>query len=147
MNLTVLQSTPSAPGQWSAQLAGSRSVNDLVANIINYNGGFDAEHLSTSAILGAAPEGQRLLGICRERGIKISALVDDNPDQLGKAILGVKVEPSSRLSDLDRATPIIIASHRVLDATRRLRQQGFKTVLPFAVLQLLAPAHFKPHMF
>jgi FkbM family methyltransferase len=147
MSVIVSQGTPPTPSQWSLQLAKARSVNDLLANMANYNGGLAPGHLTTIAILGTAPEGQRLLGICHERGIKIAALVDDDPEKLGKAILGTTVESSSRLDNLDRAIPIIIASHRVLDATRRLRAKGFKTVLPFAVLQVLSPDVFKPHMF
>jgi FkbM family methyltransferase len=34
-----------------------------------------------------------------------------------------------------------------LDATERLRGLGFKTVLPFAALQIMAPERFPPHMF
>jgi FkbM family methyltransferase len=48
---------------------------------------------------------------------------------------------------LDRATPIVIASHRVLSAAERLSRLGFKAVAPFAVLQALAPERFPPHMF
>ena len=48
---------------------------------------------------------------------------------------------------MDRSVPIVIASHRVLGATQKLRAKGFSTVLPFAALQILAPQVFPPHMF
>jgi FkbM family methyltransferase len=130
-----------------AQLADARSIEDLIAGIRRHNRGFDAASVSRLAIVGAGPEGRRLCEICQARDITIAALVDDDPDKLSMVLSGAKVEPSHRLAELDRAIPVIIASHRVLDATQRLRALGFSTVLPFAALQLLAPAVFRPHMF
>jgi FkbM family methyltransferase len=48
---------------------------------------------------------------------------------------------------LDRSIPIVIASHRVLDAQKRARALGFTRVFPFAVLQILRPDIYPPHMF
>ncbi len=52
-----------------------------------------------------------------------------------------------RLERLSKSTPIVIASHRLLHGTQRLRALGFETVVPFAMLQVLAPDIFPPHMF
>jgi FkbM family methyltransferase len=112
-----------------------------------YNGNFDPVRMTNIAIVGAGPEGLRLAEICSARGIEIEALADDDPRKLGMNILGLKVQSTAFLSGLDRATPIIIASHRVLDATQKLRALGFSTVLPFAALQVLSPDVFTPHMF
>src|SRR5262245_1802577 len=113
MNMTVTQNSPAALGGSFAQLAGARSVHDLLTAIINHPGGFDSTRINKIALLGSASEGQRLAGICRTRGIEIAALVDDDPTRLGAIVQGVRVEPSSGLARLDRAMPIIIASHRV----------------------------------
>ena len=51
------------------------------------------------------------------------------------------------LTALPKTTPVVIASHRVLRVTQRLHGLGFKTVVPFAMLQVLAPNIFPPHMF
>lgn len=107
----------------------------------------DARRLSEIAIVGAASEGVRLAGICRRRGIAISAIVDDDPAKLGTQIGETPVEPSTKLDALSRTVPVVIASHRVLHATQLLRARGFSTVLPFAALQVLAPDVFTPHMF
>jgi FkbM family methyltransferase len=147
MNVTVTQDSDAVVGSSVAQLNRARSVGDLLAGIVDHHGGLDPTHLTKIALLGSAPEGQRLARICRTRGIEITALVDDDPTKLGATVAGVTVEPSSCLEDLDRAIPIVIASHRVLGATQRLRALGFSTVLPFAALQILAPEVFKPHMF
>ena len=98
-------------------------------------------------IVGAGPEGRRLADICKAQGIELAAIVDDDPTKLGLEISGEVVEPTSRLADLDRDIPIIIASHRVLNASKRLSALGFRRVFPFAVLQVLRPDIFKPHMF
>jgi FkbM family methyltransferase len=62
-------------------------------------------------------------------------------------LLGHIIVPMRELAQLDRATPIVIASHRVLGAAERLSRLGFAAVAPFAVLQALAPERFAPHMF
>src|SRR5205814_2389695 len=85
--------------------------------------------------------------ICRQRAIKIAALVDDDPKKVGRSVLGSAVEPTDRLQELDRATPVIIASHCALEPVQRLRALGFSKVLPFAFLQVTAPDVFRPHMF
>ncbi len=75
------------------------------------------------------------------------AIADDHPSKHGKQIDGHIVEPVEALRRLDRATPIVIASHRVLGATERLRGLGHASVLPFAALQVTAPELFPAHMF
>lgn len=123
------------------------SVNDLIAGLANHNGSLDPTRLSRIAILGAASEGRRLARICRERGIAIVAIADDDPAKLETRIEGVRVDPSGTLDVLDRTIPVVVASHRVLNGVQRLRARGFSTVLPFAALQVLAPKIFPPHMF
>jgi FkbM family methyltransferase len=139
--------TSPSGGHSLARLANVRSIEDLIESMAHHNRGFDPRRVTQLAILGAGPEGRRLADICKARGIKITALADDDPGKLGSIMAGSKIEPTSRLTDLDRAIPIIIASHRVLGASQRLRALGFSTVLPFAALQTLAPEVFTPHMF
>ncbi len=74
-------------------------------------------------------------------------MVDDDAGKLGAIVHGSRSSRPAPWQKLDRHLPIVIASHRALDPTRRLRALGFATVLPFAALQALAPAQFKPHMF
>jgi len=136
-----------SPGSSLTRLAAARSIEDLIADIRRHHHGLDAEHMTKIAIVGAGPEGRRLAQICEFRGLTIAAFVDDDPGKLGISLSDMNVEPTSHLAALDREIPIIIASHRVLGATERLRALGFSTVLPFAALQLLAPKIFPPHMF
>ena len=130
-----------------ARLATVRSVEDLVLGVAQHNGGLDVARLERLAIIGAAPEGERLATICRQQGIVIAAIVDDDREKLGRKIGDTTVEASAKLDGMDRSVPIVIASHRVLGATQKLRAKGFSTVLPFAALQILAPQVFPPHMF
>ena len=109
--------------------------------------GLDAKNLRALAIVGAAPEGQRLARICEAGGIRIAAIVDDDPAKQKSVVAGVPVAPVQALASLPKSTPIVIASHRVLGAAQRLRGMGFTTVVPFATLQVLAPDIFPPHMF
>ncbi len=125
----------------------ARSVEELVAGVAAHHGGLDVSRLKQIAIVGAAPEGVRLADICQQRGINIAAVVDDDPAKVGTDVHGRLVASSAQLEALNRTIPIVIASHRVLNVTRRLRARGFATVLPFAALQVLAPGIFAPHMF
>jgi FkbM family methyltransferase len=139
--------SPNVVADAQTRLAMAKSVADLVAGVARHNGGLDVTRLKRIAIIGAAPEGERLARICKQHGIAIIAIVDDDPEKLGRKIGDTTVEASATLDGMDRSVPIVIASHRVLGATQKLRAKGFSTVLPFAALQILAPSVFPPHMF
>ena len=66
----------------------------------------------------------------------------------GRALLpGCRSRRCRTLATLQKSTPVVIASHRVLGVVQRVRGLGFTTVVPFATLQVLAPDIFRPHMF
>ena len=109
--------------------------------------GLDVANLHGLAIVGAAPEGQRLARICQDRGIEIAAVVDDDQSKRQCVVVGLPVTPVQTLANLQKSTPVVIASHRVLGVVQRVRGLGFTTVVPFATLQVLAPDIFRPHMF
>jgi FkbM family methyltransferase len=125
----------------------AREPDELRAGLQRHYPAFDFGHPNSVAIVGAAGEGERLASLCARLGIDVVALADDNPVKIGKTIAGRIVEPAAALERLDRATPVVIASHRLLGAIERLRARGFATVLPFAALQVMAPDRFPPHMF
>jgi FkbM family methyltransferase len=132
---------------WWVTLNAMPTVDALRSHLLRHHPAFDPEGLREIAILGAAVEGQRLAALCRAMGIKIAAISDDDPAKIGTSLLDHPVVATRELATLDGATPIVIASHRVLDAAERLSRLGFAAVAPFAVLQVLAPERFPPHMF
>lgn len=103
--------------------------------------------LSQLAIVGAAEEGRRLADLCAKWKIEVVAIGDDDSTKRGQTIGGCSVRPLDTLSDLKKSIPVVIASHRVLKASDRVRLMGFKTVVPFALLQVTEPEMFPPHMF
>lgn len=115
---------------------------DLLAQEPALNNG----EIKAIAILGAGPEGTRLAGICRARGIEIIGAYDGNARKRGTAFAGMSVYPSEALTRLPRDIPIVIASHRVLGGYESLRALGY-TAVPFAYLQVAAPDRFPPHAF
>ncbi len=131
---------------WISGLAATSGAQDL-RQAMRAHSAFDIASLRALAIVGAAPEGQRLARICAAQNIKIDAIVDDDPAKKGLMIAGMPVAPVQSLSELPKSTPIVIASHRVLGVAQRLRGAGFTTVVPFAMLQVLAGDAFPPHMF
>ena len=112
-----------------------------------HNGGLDAETLQACAIVGAASEGQRLARICAERGIKIEAIVDDDPAKAGLRVAGSRVAPVQSLLELPKTVPVVIASHRVLHITRRSARLWVQD--PCAVRDVAGASarYFPPHMF
>jgi FkbM family methyltransferase len=135
-----------APSWW-ATLNAMPTVDALRSHLLRHHPAFDPKSLREVAILGAAVEGQRLVGLCRTLGISIVTICDDDPTRIGTLLLDRPVVATRELATLDQATPLIIASHRVLGATERLSRLGFTAVAPFAVLQVLDPERFPPHMF
>lgn len=132
---------------WLSSIGQTHSSAELRDRLRRQVPQLDPHSLARVAIVGAAPEGQRLAAICRQRGIDLAAIVDDDPAKTGAVVEGATVAPSRELDGLDRTVPVVIASHRVLGATERLRAKGFACVWPFAYLQAVAPDMFAPHMF
>lgn len=132
---------------WLARLDWASGVADLRAALRRCSATVDPATLHRMIILGAAGEGQRLAALCRDRGIAVTAIIDDDPAKAGQIVAGAKVLPSVALETFDRNVPVIIASHRVLRASERLKQLGYRAFAPFAALQVLDPAAFPPHMF
>ncbi len=139
--------TSRTESRWLAGLDRSDGLQGLRSAMQAHHGAIDVANLRSLAIVGVASEGQRLARICETQKIKIDAIVDDDLRKRGSIGAGLTIEPVQALAQLPKSTPIVIASHRVLDVTRRLRGLGFETVVPFAMLQVLAPQIFPPHMF
>ena len=140
-------SATSAGGAWLDALRRYPSASAMREELAARHPGFVSGRPPRLAVLGAGPEGRRLVGLCAALGIEIAALCDDNADLQGVEIGGHRVCSTSALDKIDVTTPVIIASHRVLDAMARVRAAGFNRVAPFALLQVLAPEQFPPHMF
>src|SRR5262245_9899399 len=132
---------------WLSDVAAIGSAQGLRSAMQARSEGADVARLKSLAIVGAGPEGQRLARLCTARDIRIDAVVDDDPVKHGVILGGQPVASVQSLTALPKSTAVIIASHRVLGVTRRLRDLGFKAVVPFAMLQVLAPDIFPPHMF
>ncbi len=136
-----------APDRWLARLGRLAEVEELRAALRARHPGISPESLRPLAIVGAAGEGARLVELCRRSGVDVLLLCDDDPAKRDAHVADHRVRPTTALTDLDRATPVIVASHRALAAVESLRDRGFDHVAPFALLQVLAPEMFPPHMF
>jgi FkbM family methyltransferase len=131
---------------WLSELFAAGGPSGL-RDAMQVHSALDIKNLRSLAIVGAAPEGQRLARICAAQGIKIDAIVDDDPTKKDLIVAGLRVAPVQTLRELPKSTPVVIASHRVLRATQCLRDLGFNCVVPFAMLQVLVPDRFPAHMF
>lgn len=133
--------------RWLDKLREFKSVADMRAWLLGRDSVFDPKTLKQLAVVGTADEGLRLVELCRKRHIGIAALCDDNPQKQGLTVGQAVVRSIDGLKEIDRAIPVIIASHRVLKVQDRLAGMGFTHIAPFAVLQALDPKAFPPHMF
>ncbi len=138
---------PGGRRRWLAELAAARAPEHLRVRVLEQNAAFDPARLRRIAILGAAGEGQRLALLCRRLGIEVAAIVDDDPRKVGTSVLDHAVLPTAHLRVLSDGIPVVVASHRVLAAIHNLQALGIRDIAPFAVLQVLAPDRFPPHMF
>jgi FkbM family methyltransferase len=108
---------------------------------------FDPAKLSRVAIVGSAGEGERFAELCRDAGIEIVGLYETNTARVGKWVAGKVVHLLESIERLNKDTPIVVASHRLLGPMDRMRILEFRNVAPLSILQILAPDRFPPHMF
>lgn len=130
-----------------AALAAFGSASDMRDALRRQRPAFAPSALKALAIVGAAGEGLRLAELCMALGIAVRAVVDDDPKKRGMRVGSASVAPVESLATIDKSVPVVVASHRVLKAQDRIQAMGFKDVAPFALLQVLDPARFPPHMF
>ena len=134
-------------GSWLDEISRSRSLESLKDPLRRSYPFLDKSGLPKRlAILGAGAEGRRLADICMRHDIEVVAIFDNDATKRGIVIGKHRVSPSDAIGSMDKSVPIIVASHRVLGATQSLEAMGFH-VAPFALLQVLAPEIFRPHMF
>ena len=108
---------------------------------------FASAKLAKLVIVGAAPEGARLIDLCRIQGIEVLAVCDGNAAKHGTNFSGHTIRPVVDALVWGPDTPIVIASHKPLAAVKELQALGARMLAPFALLQVLHPQMFPPHMF
>ncbi|HYM34992.1 MAG TPA: FkbM family methyltransferase [Steroidobacteraceae bacterium] len=132
---------------WIDTVAAANSASRLRTDLAARYPAFSPARLKEMVVVGAAAEGERICRIADSQGLRVLAVVDDDPVKIGRAMSGgAKVYPAIS-DDIDLETPVVIASHRVLNATLRLRGKGRRNVIGFGVLQTIDPQRFPPHSF
>lgn len=143
-NLTKTEST-----LWLGRLLNVANVAQLRKSLQDLNPGIVPSLLNQIVIVGSADEGLRLLKICQANNIKVLAICDENPAKIGQKCDNLEVVSLNSLaeSQFDKNTPVILATHRVLKPYNKVKGFGFTNVAPFALLEVLDPVLFPPHMF
>lgn len=132
---------------WLDLVGTAHSAADLREGLAARFPAFAAGALKECVVVGAAVEGERFCSIAPALGVKIHAVVDQNPALLGRSLAGgIAVTPAIPES-LSLDVPVIIASHRVLRATQRLTREGRRNVIGLGVLQTIDPKRFPPQAF
>lgn len=132
---------------WVESVTAAQSVRQLRGRLIDENPAFAPGKLSECIVIGAAAEGKRLCQMASEIGLSIRAVVDEAPERQGNLLPG-GIKVTADIPDhVSLDMPIVIASHRVLNATRKMERRGRKNVIGLGVLQTIDPERFKPHAF
>ena len=98
-------------------------------------------------IVGAAPEGYRLLKLCNQNKIKVLGVCDKNNKKYNKQFGQLRVQSVETAAKKFKSLPFIIASHKGYLTSNKLKRLKIQKIAPFAVLQVLFPKQFKPHFF
>lgn len=148
MNKKLLQESDKMQVQTSLEIIdNAKSADELRQTMHERNKAFDIAELERVVIVGAAEEGERFAAFCQEREIQVVSFCDDNPEKKGNIFHGCPITSVDALQEIDKEIPVIIASHRVLKAQQRIKDMGFTNIAPLAMIEVLAPHAFPPHMF
>lgn len=141
-------STLFPPMPYLDSLGDFADVNAMRAGLAIRYPAYALDKLLKLVIVGAAPEGARLIALCQTHGIEVLAVCDGDHTKHGNDFCGHVVRPIADAMSLSGDDiPIIIASHKPLAAVNELRALGAHVYAPFALLQVLHPNIFSPHMF
>jgi FkbM family methyltransferase len=132
---------------WMDAVVTARSADQLRSDLAGRYPEFGEDRLKELVLIGAAVEGERMCELASAHGLRVLAVVDDNPARAGATMPGGAKVASKIPAEIDPQIPIVIASHRVLGATVRMKREGRPHVLGSGVLQTIDPRRFPPHSF
>lgn len=94
-----------------------------------------------AAVFGAQRLGEAVRASLQASGVSVNSFIDNNSRKHGTSVDGIKVHSLSALTDKD--LPIVIATTRFTSSiTRQLAGEGFRHILPYAVMSLLDPERY-----
>ncbi len=139
--------TSTVPTPFLDSLGDAKDATALRDGLMKRNPDLANATPSPLTVVGAAPEGARLLDLCAAHGQTVLAVCDGDPAKHGTDFHGHVVKPISDALTSGPLTKVIVASHKPLAAVKSLRAMGARAVAPFALLQVLYPESYPPHMF
>lgn len=86
-------------------------------------------------IYGARICGEYVYKYLTDNNIKVKCFVDDDECFVGKTVKGVNVYPSS-IIDNTNAVVVVAAVHCMYEISSKLKNKGFKNIIPFFILTL-----------
>lgn len=98
-------------------------------------------------IYGAGQDARGFIERCHQLGVDVLGVFDDDPQKQGKEFVGYLVRPTEGMRDPGASSPLIITTHRVVLAAKKLCDLGVTSYVPGWVLQILQPDLFPPHMY
>ncbi len=141
--LELLASLSDYPGL--SRLVGSRAKTaaDYRADVLTrYAAALDALRAQRrAAVFGAQRIGEAVAESLQGDGYSVVAFVDNSPSKHGSHIRNIVVQPITALGD--KTLPIVIATTRFTSSiTRQLLSEGFRHILPYAVMSLVDPERY-----
>lgn len=141
--LELLASLSDYPGL--SRLIGShtKTAADYRADVLSrYAAALDAlRDQRRAAIFGAQRLGETVAKSLQGAGHSVVAFVDNGTSKHGSSVRNVVVQPLSALGD--KTLPIVIATTRFTSSiTRQLQSEGFRHILPYAVMSLVDPKRY-----
>lgn len=94
-----------------------------------------------AAVFGAQRLGEAVAESLSSTGHTVAAFIDNGTNKHGSRIRDVVVRPLSALDD--KTLPVVIATTRFTSSiTRQLQGEGFRHILPYAVMSLVDPGRY-----
>lgn len=141
--LELLAGLNDYPGLRRLVTSHAKSAADYRADVLTrYAAALDALRVQRrAAVFGAQRLGETVAESLQNAGHAVAAFVDNGTSKHGSRIRDVVVQPLSALDD--KMLPIVIATTRFTSSiTRQLESEGFRHILPYAVMSLVDPERY-----
>lgn len=121
---------------------GKTAANYRTDVLTRYAAALDALRAQRRAVVfGAQRLGEAVAESLQSAGYSVAAFVDNGTSKHGSRIRDVVVQPLSALDD--KTLPVVIATTRFTSSiTRQLEGEGFRHILPYAVMSLVDPERY-----
>ena len=132
---------------WIQKLMTCNNSKELKEDLLRNFPGLTDPLPKKIAVIGTSHIGEKIIEELTKKNIDVENVFDHDIKKHGTNFKGIQVRPFEEIEQLNRDTPIILATHRLLGLQKKLKHLGFRNIWSFPLLSIFDSKNFTTHPF